>query len=148
MKKYIGYLLLMLFVPVLFFTGCSNSEPTTITLSKENYSEYIGFNITYGDIYQEDNMLFCIANVSTFAKKNNIVFDSCNIQIKLSYSIADGWIANNQENTIDTCISVEGKSQSSICLIKYLTPNEDFFTPTSRQSNIILESITGQVIVK
>lgn len=148
MKKYLSYILLVLLVPILFLTGCGNSEPTTITLTKDNYSEYIGFNITYGDVYFQDDAMYCIANISTFSKKENVEFDNCTITIKPTYSVADGWIVNGQDNIIDTNISINGVSESSICIVKFLTLTEDYYTPTSSQSNIIVESITGQVIVK
>ena len=148
MRKYLSYILLVLLVPILFLTGCGSSEPTKITLTKDNYSEYIGFNITYGDVYFQDDAMYCIAEISTFSKKENVEFDNCTINIKPTYSVSDGWIVNNQDNVIDTSISISGDSESSICLVKFLTPNEDYYTPTSSQSNIIVESITGQVIVK
>lgn len=148
MKKYLSYVLLVLLVPILFLTGCGNSEPTKITLTKDNYSEYIGFNITYGDVYFQDDAMFCIAEISTFSKKENVAFDNCNIQISLSYKIETGWAVNNTNKIIDTCLSFNGESSSSITIIQYLTLNESYTTPTSSQSNINIESITGQVIVK
>lgn len=147
MRKYLSYILLVLLVPILFLTGCGKSEPTEIALTKDNYSEYIGFNITYGDVYFQDDAMYCIANISTFSKKENVEFDNCSIEIDLTYSVSDGWIAK-QEHIADTSVSINGVSESSICLIKYLTPNEDYFTPTSSQSNIVVKSITGKVVVK
>lgn len=148
MRKYLSYILLVLLVPILFLTGCGSSEPTKITLTKDNYSEYIGFNITYGDVYFQDDAMYCIAEISTFSKKENVEFDNCTIQISLSYKIETGWAANNNDKIIDTCLSFNGESSSSTTIIQYLTLNESYTTPTSSQSNIVVESITGQVIVK
>lgn len=148
MRKYLSYILLVLLVPILFLTGCGKSEPTEIVLTKDNYSEYIGFNITYGDVYFQDDAMYCIANISTFSKKENVEFNDCSIEINLSYKVADFWIVNNTSNTIDTTISANGESKSTINLIKYLTTNRDYFTPTSSQSNIVVKSITGKVVVK
>lgn len=148
MRKYLSYILLVLLVPILFLTGCGKSESTKIALTKDNYSEYIGFNITYGDVYFQDDAMYCIAEISTFSKKENVEFDNCTIQISLSYKIETGWAANNNDKIIDTCLSFNGESSSSTTIIQYLTLNESYTTPTSSQSNIVVESITGQVIVK
>lgn len=151
MKKYLSYILLVLLVPILFLTGCGNSEPTNIDLTTENCNSYISFNIEYGDlIFDEDNnTMYCTATITTSAIVDNITFKYTNISFTINPTSINSWRPINEmlDKSIKTDIDYTGHSVSTITLKAGLLLSTNCL-PTTNTSDIKIESITGQVIVK
>ena len=151
MKKYLSFILLVLLVPILFLTGCNDSEPIRITLTKDNYNNYLSFNVVYEDFYidTENNYMYCTARIKTHAIVDNISFEYCNITMNLIDPTASmSWHPTNVNiGKIKTSIDTNGVSDSTISLRASILISTNHSLPTTNIDDIKVLEISGQVII-
>lgn len=152
MKKYLSIILLVLLIPILFLTGCKNSEPTKITLTKDNYNKYISFNVIYRDFYidEENNCMYCTAHITTHAIVDNVSFRYCNITMNILKPTANvSWRAPRMGtfNQIITDIDFTGYSESTFTLTANTLLTDNYCLPTTNINDINVLAISGQVLI-
>lgn len=151
MKKIICSILCLFMIFTL--TACNNETPEsttsetqtqTITLTKDNYREYILFNLKIEDIYMEDNTIYQLCSISSSNKKG------CNFKdvfISATINIEDdelNWYFDPAE-VIFLRPDYNGKSEASFILTKSNSEHFDHLKLT--QSRVKIEYISGEVII-
>ena len=135
-----------------------------ILLTKDNYKDYIAFNITFSDSrYQEtpgdpmgDHCYMCNMTITTYAKAPGISFEGVSINYAIAWDKplggADGtkdyWITQANQINYDqkTDLSFEGYSQSTFHFFNYSDLDLPWYLNT-HQSILNINSITGYVII-
>ena len=152
MKKSLCYILLVLIIPIMFLAGCSkNSDPVKIDLSTENYSQYLTFNVVYEDfmIDEENNVMYCTAKISTNAADTNLSFRYVDISYSITPTSVNTWtpVNNYKDKNIVTDINYDGTSIGTITLKATILAYSEKCLPTSKTTDIKIDSISGQVVM-
>jgi uncharacterized coiled-coil protein SlyX len=134
-----------------------------IALTKENYADYIAFNVTFDDFdfcKMEEPFLGyeflyrCSMTITTYAKSPNVQFDS----VVLEYKTSSDTLPNNYTGGIKwttkakticdqiTDLAYSGYSQSTFTLMHISETETDFYLNTD-QTLINIANITGYVII-
>lgn len=135
-----------------------------ILLTKDNYKDYIAFNITYSDFRVQETpdhvfgqyCFMCNMTITTYAKQPNISFENVSINYSILIDIPDGedvslndwWFTVSNQDRYDqsTDLSFEGYSQSTFHFFNYSDDSEPWYLNT-HQSILDINSITGYVVI-
>lgn len=133
------------------FSACnSNSEPTRIELTTENYADYIAVNVYYSDLIAELSPkssetfnyydLTCIGNITT-SKRVDAVFENVSIVFYADLglwrvSALDKPTAQLDHNAVSHCSFPVAWKDSPL-----------LYFPYSQKMNIRIDSIEGFVVI-
>lgn len=153
MKK-LAYCLLstILFFSALFLGACKNSPVyEEITLTKNNYSDYIAINVYYTDCtalpssetndYVTTYHLYCICNIET-TKKRDCYF----VDVEIKYLIPSALWSTHLSNSPVAQLGYDGYSHSSCSMEKTIDIGKIYF-PDSSPNLVKVSSISGKVYV-
>lgn len=157
-KKLLSLILLVVFLfPCTMLTACKNEEPVEeykeITLTTDNYSDYIAINVYYTDYnvlpsdktgqYTTYYHAYCIAHIET-SRKMDCHFQ--NVTIRFAYKDSVLWTSPSYAKT-RTTLDYNGYSHSTISL-ELLHDSTQIEFPISSASFIKITEITGIAILK
>lgn len=155
MKK-LTYCLLttILFFSVLSFGACKKQDTPVyeeITLTKDNYSDYIAINVYYTDCtalpssetndYVTYYHLYCICNIET-AKKKDCYF----VDVEIKYLISSALWSTHLSTSPVAQLGYDGYSHSS-CSMEHTTDLGKIYFPDSSPNLVKVSSISGKVYV-
>lgn len=153
MKKLTYCLLtIILTLSALSFGACKNTPVyEEITLTKDNYSDYIAINVYYTDCtalpssetndYVTYYHLYCICNIETTKKK-----DCYFVDVEIKYLISSGLWSTYLSNSPVAQIGYNGYSHCSCSMVKTIDNSRIFF-PDSSPNLAKVSSISGKVYV-
>lgn len=144
----------------------SNAETIVIPLTKENYNQYIAFNVTFDNhshsalVTELEKFRYiseCNMIITTYAKQPNIQFKNVSIKYNVSSDtlpkptliqavLNSEWYTNSSEFNQTTDLSYEGFSESSFYIYRLTAGSLPSF-PNTDQSLINIDTITGYVII-